>query len=141
MRLKSKLVAPVLGLLALAACAHPRTITADELRSKFLSAISVTSETELFTSQIENDRTTQQFQAGHASYLRQEAARLSQELSESRIDSAHTHNLTICLKQLDLLMRELPVLQTHSDDQAALAATRERIGTIRKSLEAAKAGL
>jgi predicted ABC-class ATPase len=112
----------------------------DELRSKFLSAISVTSETELLTRQVENYRTTQQFQAGHAGYLRQEVARLSQELVESRIESAYTHNVTICLEQLDLLMRELTVLQ-HSHDQAALAATRQRVETIRKSLEAAKPGL
>lgn len=138
---KYRLVASLLGLLALAACAHTRTITADELRSKFLSASSLASETEMFIGQIENNRTTRQFQAGHASYLRQEAARLSQELGQSRIDSAHTYNLTICLEQLDLLVRELIALKVRSDDTAALAATGKRVETIRKSLEAAMAGL
>jgi hypothetical protein len=138
---KYRFIASLLGLLVIASCARTKTITDDELRSHVLSAISLASETELLIGQIENGRITQQFQAGHASYLRREAERIAQELTQSQIDSAHAQILRICSRQLDLLVRELTALQLPSDDKPALAPTSERVETIRKSLETAKAGL
>jgi hypothetical protein len=138
---KYKLIVPMLGLLALSACARTKNISTDELRSKVLSAISVASETELLIDQIENGHITEQFQIGHSSYLRKEAAELSQELGQAQTDSADADKLHICSEQLNLLVRELTALKLQSDDEAAVAASRKRVKAIRTSLETAKAGL
>jgi hypothetical protein len=69
-------------------CSRPKTMTADDLRSDILSAISLASETQMFIQQMQNDRGTWPFDVGHLDYLRDEAIRSAKELHDAQPDSA-----------------------------------------------------
>ncbi len=78
--LMGRILLSLLSVVGLVLCAPAKTVTADEMRSHLLSALSLTSETELFIGQIESARVPSQFQVGHAEYLRDEAERDAKEL-------------------------------------------------------------
>ena len=122
--------------LALASCARPKTMTSDELRSDIRSALSLAAETKLFIEQMQNDGGTRAFAAGHLGYLRDEALRSAKELRESQSNAAMAPRVGICAAQLDLLAREIAVLQdkVKADGTHALSASKARLEEIHDAL-------
>jgi hypothetical protein len=134
---------PVLYLIAVlvfVSCASAKTISAEELRSQLLSALSLASEADLFIGQVEEGRVLQRFRIAHADYLREEARRQAQELRESQSGSGHTKSFTLCAEQLELLSHELTLIKVPKQE-LALPAARQRVEAIREALRAAEAGL
>jgi hypothetical protein len=121
--------------------ASAKTITAEELRSHLLSALSLASETELFIGQMEEGRILQQFRMGHADYLREEARREAQEMRESRSDSGDAKAPARYAEQLELLIHELTLIRVPNDDDETLPGARQRVQAIRESLRAEEASL
>jgi hypothetical protein len=130
----------LIAALVFVSCASAKTITAEELRSHLLSALSLASETELFFCQIEEGRILQQFRMGHADYLREEARRQAQEMRESRSDSGDTKAPADCAEQLELLIHELTLIRVPNQDET-LPGARQRVQAIREALRAAEASL
>jgi hypothetical protein len=128
------------AVLVFGSCAPVKTITADELRSHLLSALSLASETDLFIGQIEEGRLLRQFRIGHADYLREEARRQAQEMRESRSDSGDTKAHGLCAEQLELLIHELTLIRVPDHDETLPEAC-QRVQAIREALRAAEASL
>ena len=124
--------------LTLASCASAES-TANELHSDVLSALSLTSETELFLQQIEGGHLLTNFQTAHADYLRSEAEREAKEARASERKSQDTMGFDLCAKQLESLTEELRQIGTHSDPKT-LAEVKRRVEAIRRTLIAAGSG-
>src|SRR5205814_683635 len=122
-------------------CSRPRTMTADDLRSEIVSAISLASETQMFIQQMQNDRGTRPFDVGHLDYLRGEAVRSAKEVHDAQPDSGIGQKVNTCRGQLDLLARELTGLQSETNDRRALPASNNRVAEIQRSLEGLQAEL
>lgn len=116
-----------------------KTLTAHELRSDLLSAISLASETELFIGQIQSDRLLAQFQTGHADYLRDEASQQAKELRESTIEGGDSGLPIRYAEQLEALAQVLGAVRERNDGET-LAEARERVEAIRKVFVAWGAG-
>jgi hypothetical protein len=97
--------------LALLSCSGPKTIPRDELRSDLLTAISLTSETELFINQLQERRVTLAFAEGHMKYLGKEASRLADKLRQAIADDRITGALESGRAQLDSLAMMLADLK------------------------------
>jgi hypothetical protein len=133
-------VLSLIAVLVFVLAAPAKTLTAQELRSHLLAALSLASETELFIGQIEEGRILQQFRMRHADYLRQEARRQAQEMRESRSDSGDTRAPARCAEQLELLIHELALISVPNHDET-LPQARQRVHAIREALRAAEASL
>ena len=118
--------------LALTSCAAAES-TANELHSDVLSALSLTSETELFVQQIEGGHMLTNFQTAHAGYLRGEAEREAKEARASEKKSQDTVGFDSCAKQLESLSGELRLIGTHRDPKT-LDEIRRRVAAIREAL-------
>jgi hypothetical protein len=140
MRDMKRSVCCLIAVLVFVSCALAKTITADELRSHLLSALSLASETDMFIGQIEEARVLQQFRVGHADYLREEARRQAQELRESRSDSEDTKTPALCADQLEHLIHELTLIRVPNHDET-LPGARQRVQAIREALRAAGSSL
>jgi hypothetical protein len=123
------------SMLALASTAHVKTISAEELRPDFRSALSLASETELLIDQIEGGRRLAPVRKGHADYLREEAHRQATELPDGRSDDG---SAPLCAEQLDRLAAELKPIRTQSGE--TIGEARAQVEAIRKTLAAAGAG-
>jgi hypothetical protein len=127
--------------LTLVFTAQAKTVSDEELRSDFQSALSLASETELFVGQIEKGRLLAQFHAGHADYLRDAAMRHASKLRKSSRDAGDRKIVATCAEQLEFLARELALLSTMSGNDEALPKARQRVEAIKRSIAAARAEL
>ncbi len=128
-----------IAVLTLVSCASAKTISAEELHSDLLSALSLASETGLFIAQIENGHLLPQFRAGHADYLRHEAGRQAKQLRESRTDSGDAKTPAQGAEQLELLARVLTSIRAQTRDEKLVEA-RQGVAAIRRTLSASGAG-
>jgi|SRR4051812_20809158 hypothetical protein len=124
--------------LTLVSCSRPQTISAKELRSDLLVAISLASETELFIHQLQEGRTTASFAEGHMAYLGKEARDSANELRQKHADNAMAGVLENCRAQLDSLAALVNDLEDKSRDKKRLSAGVEQAANIRMSLEHTK---
>lgn len=129
--------------LAFASCGGPKTMRPDELRSDIRSAVSLAAETNLFITQMQNDRGTHSFAAGHLGYLRDETLRSAKELRDSQADPAVAESVGTCIAQLDSLVREIAILQDKAEvnDINALLPSRARVADIHDALSSLESGL
>jgi hypothetical protein len=129
----------VLFVFILVSCSQSKTLTAEDMKSKLASAVSLASETQMFVEQWQRDRLTGSFIQTHLDYLRQEAGSSIKELDESRIEPSIAAKSEICRTQIRALHREILVLQTDADSHVRpLRMDCQRIEHIRKSLEDTK---
>lgn len=128
----------LLATVLLASCSRVKTVSANELRSDMLSAISLAAETELFIDQVERNRSTVSFERGHLEYLRQQAADEIQQLRDARARTSLAPRLEMCRAQLESLETELAILEKSSTASDRLSAAKQQVAKIRTALEHAE---
>lgn len=129
----------LIGVLAFTSCAPGKSATSDKVRSELRSALSLTSETDLFIGQIESGRLLSQFRIAYADYLRGEATRQAKDAQNARENSGGSDKAALCVEQLELLERELTSIRIQTDSKT-LGEARRQVQTIRKRLIDAGAG-
>ena len=131
----------LLLLLAFTGCSRRKTLTPDDLKSQFTSAISFASEEEMFIDYIRTGRATSNFAEQHAGYLDAEIKRSAGELAKAVPQPGTESALQRCRIQLSELREELWKVRIHRGDSNALSATKARVEEIRHGLEQAKSAL
>jgi hypothetical protein len=129
------------GLLVLPSCSRQSTITPEDLRSELNAAISTASEAEAFIETVQQHRTTPQFANAHLGYLADQSQNASQELQASSAKGPLARPLQDTQSQVTLLNNELIAVRNHCNDSDALAASKDRIRSIRQTLEQTKHSL
>jgi hypothetical protein len=124
--------------LASVSCSRSKTISRAELRSDVLGAISLASETELFTNQLQEGRVTAAFAKGHFEYSFKEATRSANELRQGYADSRIAGALENCHAQLESLATLLGDLKEKPFDKERLSAASQQAARIRMILQHAK---
>jgi len=136
------LVAFALGLiLLLSACSRHKTLTRDELRSEITSAKSLAAETEMFLDYVRENRATKHYAQGHIEYLAEEIEQSRKELQDSSPAQGEEDALQTLRAQFDALSTELHNLHGKLEDHAALATAKQRIDSIRQSLDDANSSI
>ena len=128
-------------ILALCACSRQKTLTTDEIRSQLLSAKSLAAETEMFLDYVRENRTTKHYAQGHIEYLTEEIERSREELQESSPAQGEEDAVRKLRTQFDALRAELHSIRGKLDDEAALAAAKEHLASIRQALDEANSSI
>jgi hypothetical protein len=137
---RKRLLILLIGLAAVS-CSSPKTISREELNSDLLAAISLSSETELFISQLQKSRVTTQFAEVHLEYLTKEVARSAHELSEGTPNDGLAGAAENCHAQLKSLANILTGLKGKTGDMDRLSADKQQVERIQNVLEHSKVGL
>lgn len=124
-------------LLLLTSCSRQKSISIDQLRSEFVSAISFASEAETLIDYVGQNRSTRNYAKGHVEYLADAISDSVKELRDGVAPQSVTSQAQVCSTQLNSLANELNVVGQELGDTTALARSRERIAEIRKVLEKA----
>jgi hypothetical protein len=127
--------------LAMVSCSRSKTTSRDELRSDLQAAVSLASETELFTDQLEEGRATRAFAEVHLTYLEKDVARSAQELHQANPNDSMVGPLEAGRTQLDSLARVLAILKEKSGDDESLVAGKKQAVRIQSILQHAKDSL
>jgi len=128
-------------ILALCACSRQKTLTTDEIRSQLLSAKSLAAETEMFLDYVRENRATKHYAQGHIEYLTEEIERSREELQESSPAQGEEDAVRKLRTQFDALQAELHSIRGKLDDEAALAAAKEHLASIREALDEANSSI
>jgi hypothetical protein len=124
-------------LLLLTSCSRQKSISIDQLRSEFVSAISFASEAETLIDYVGQSRSTRNYAKGHVEYLADAISDSVKELRDGVAPQSVTSQAQVCSTQLNSLANELNAVGQELGDTTALARSRERIAEIRKVLEKA----
>jgi hypothetical protein len=122
-----------------ASCSRSKDVSPEELRSDLASGVSLASETELFVSQLLQNRIAPAFAGAHLNYLRREAKRASDALQEARASEGMSSQLASCRAQMAELASLLANLENNTGDRNQLSHASEEARRIRKILEHANA--
>ena len=128
-------------ILALCACSRQKTLTTDEIRSQLLSAKSLAAETEMFLDYVRENRATKHYAQGHIEYLTEEIERSREELQESSPRRAKRMPYKNQQRSSTPLTAELHSIRGKLDDEAALAAAKEHLASIRQALDEANSSI
>jgi len=129
------------GSLLFAACSRQKTVTREDLRSDLVSSVSFAAEAETFIDHVRDGKSTSAFAQGHVEYIAKEVGRMAQELQESVPEPRTAGASQTARTQIDRLRTELNLLAANIDDKDAIAVSKDRIETIRKSLAEAVSSL
>ena len=125
----------------LASCSHSKTINRDDARSEIKAAVSLVSESELFVEYVRQGRSTRPYADGHAAYLEDAVQQSLNKLKQTEPEPGTAAAVHECSAQLELLDRELSGIPAKFGHDEALAAAKERMTSIRASLEKAGSSL
>ena len=125
----------------LASCSHSKTINRDDARSEIKAAVSLVAESTLFVDYIHEGRSTRPYADGHAAYLEDAVQQSLNKLKQTEPEPGTAAAVHECSAQLELLDRELSGIPAKFGDDEALAAAKERMTSIRASLEKAGSSL
>ena len=131
----------LLATVILSSCSGAKPLSRDKLRSDLLSAISLSSETDLFIDRMRDGRAPFSFAKAHIHYLRQEASRLAYKLSQTTSEPKIAAQYAACrngLNDLNIVLRDLDETE---NSENRLWNAQQKVATIKKLLEEAKAAL
>ena len=134
-------LAALLAVVAVAGCSRKRTIGRDEVRSEIRSAISFVAESEMFVDYIRQGHATRHYAEEHAAYLEDAVEQSAKELEQGTPEPGTENAVHECRIQLELLCHELSGIRAAIGNNNALAAAKERMGSIRARLEKANSSL
>jgi hypothetical protein len=129
------------ALAALSGCSHKHTLNRDEVRSQIRLATSLAAETEMYVDYVRQGRVTRLFAREHAIRLQDTAKELMEELERAEPGPGAGTAVHECRMQLALICRELSNIRAAIGNDEALAAAKERIAKIHRSLERASSSL
>jgi hypothetical protein len=125
----------------LAACAHKKPITRDQLQGQLTSATSFAAETNVLIDYVRQNRTTRKYAQGHIEYVAQAVSRSSKEIDEAVPGEVNEQKLRECQSELKSLTTAIVAAGLALNDPDALAAAEQRIETIRRAVERSKSSL
>ena len=129
----------VLYMSVLVSCSQSKTLTAEDMKSELVSAVSLASETRMFVEQWQKDRLTGSFIKAHLGYLQQQTRSSIEQLEDTQAEPAVASKAEICRTQLKALQLELRSLRTDDDSHVRpLRIDCQKIEQIRKSLQDTK---
>ena len=105
------------------------------------AAVSLVAESTLFVDYIHEGRSTRPYADGHAAYLEDAVQQSLNKLKQTEPEPGTAAAVHECSAQLELLDRELSGIPAKFGDDEALAAAKERMTSIRASLEKAGSSL
>jgi hypothetical protein len=121
----------------LASCSRNKTVGRDEVRSQIRSANSFVAESEMFIDYIRQGHATHHYVEAHAAYLEDAVKQSEKELEQGNPEAGTGNAVRECITDMDLLRRELSGIAVLSGNNDGLAAAKERLDSIRKSLQKA----